>query len=648
MGYILAQLKNITFIRKLYYLILLLFIKLLLVVGALAWVAWLGQQEVNRERAVQQLHEATWDVVAQLHALNGTVHQYILHRKDPDWRWIEQNMPTLLSAFDRLRQHPLFVHLESGSLLERVHRYSEQVHMLSQHMETIGLTEEQGLQGEMRQAAHRVEHLLEPNPEWNLQMLQIRRAEKDFMLRLEPRYLETLHTLFADLLNKLNRSTDPNRQELDLGLQLYQARFQLLATLTLTLQDEMRSIYALWRGISDGIFSLRASMQRLQEQESRRYEQARHRLLVALGVGIILLLLLTGVLLAAIFYGNILKPIRQLTERAYAIAHGAYEQDISLSGRDEIGVLASHLQKMKEFLQHANRTLEQQVAERTQSLLQANIGFQNSMEQLEKTRDDLVQSEKMASLGRLVAGFAHELNTPIGISLGSVSAMPEYMDRLERLLAADEVDGHALDTVFAKLREMSTLCLKNLCLAADLVARFKRSAVDQTSERPRPFHVHEWLWDVIATVQHLFKRAGVEILVDCPDHIVVQSQPGALGQVLTNLLMNSFKHGFAQGQRPGSVQINVQYETERDKLLVIWYADTGRGMPPEVLNRIFEPFFTTAQGQGGSGLGLYICYNIVRSQLMGRMVCTSIPDQMTSFLIEIPVNKEGDEQENSP
>ncbi|MBF0162857.1 MAG: HAMP domain-containing protein, partial [Magnetococcales bacterium] len=350
--------------------------------------------------------------------------------------------------------------------------------------------------------------------------------------------------------------------------------------------------------------------------------------------------LVTGALLSAIFYGNILKPIRQLTHRADAIARGDYDRDISLSGRDEIGILASYLQRMKETLQRANRSLEQQVLQRTQSLTQANTDLYHSMRQLEQTRDELVQSEKMASLGRLVAGFAHEINTPIGIGMGSISALPDYIDRLETLLNADEVDGDALDLVFAKIRSMSQLCISNLRTVADLVTRFKRTAVDQSSEQPRLFNVHEFLWDVVASVHHVFKGAGVEIAIHCPEEITVQSQPGALGQVVTNLLMNSFKHGFAEGKHTGRIEINVQYTTERDKLLTIWYTDNGVGMPPEVVNHIFEPFFTTAKERGGSGLGMYICYNIICHHLMGKMVCSSIPGQMTSFLMEIPVDRD--------
>ncbi|MEO5351142.1 MAG: ATP-binding protein, partial [Magnetococcus sp. YQC-3] len=354
-------------------------------------------------------------------------------------------------------------------------------------------------------------------------------------------------------------------------------------------------------------------------------------------ISIALVLVVTGYLLSVIFYGTILKPIQKLTEQAHGIAHGDYDCDISLSGCDEIGVLARHLQQMKETLQRANRTLERKVEHRTQMLTQANSDLKHSLEQLEKTRDELLQSEKAASLGRLVAGFAHEINTPIGIGVGSISALPEYVGRLESLLAADEVDGDRLDEVMGKIREMSSLCLTNLRQVSELVARFKRTSVDQTSEQPRRFNVHELLLDVQSTLQHIFRHSSVEIVIDCPADIVVLSQPGALGQVLTNLLLNSLKHGFEEGTRAGSIAINVQCKTKHDKLLVIWFADNGNGMESSVLKHVFEPFFTTAKGRGGSGLGLYICHNIVRNQLKGKIVCTSISGQMTSFLLEIPV-----------
>ncbi|MBF0461155.1 MAG: HAMP domain-containing protein [Magnetococcales bacterium] len=647
MRFILNQLKNIAFTKKLYYLIFMLFIKLLVVVGTLGGVYWLNLQEANRDRSIDQLSELTWDLVAQLHELNGNVTRYVLRHEETDQAWVERDMPKLLADFARLqREQTLLKQWEGVHLQTDFQHYADLVRLLFRQIDRYGENEEKGVQGEMRGTIHQVERLLESHPLWGFQLLNIRRSEKDFMLRMEEGYVVALHQRVSALLAEVGASSDANREQITQRLIEYQEKFQELSTLVLSIQKNTNEIHALWDAIADGITALRVDTQKMREDERLRYHTATDRLAVALLVGVVLILLLTGTLLSSIFYGNILKPIRQLTERAYAIAQGDYDQDISLSGRDEVGVLASHLQRMKESLQQANRTLEQQVAERTALLTQSNTDLRQSFAQLERARDELVQSEKVALLGRLVAGFAHEINTPIGVGVGSISALPDYVNRLEVLLSADEVDGDALDRVMAKIREMANLCLSNLRNVADLVARFKRTSVDQTSEQPRRFNVHEFMLDVVSTLQHMFKRSAVEIVIDCPTDLVVQSQPGALGQVLTNLLMNSFKHGFDEGQRAGTIQIHVQCIAEDDTVLVIWFSDNGKGMTPHVLDHIFEPFFSTAKGQGGSGLGLYICYNIIRNQLLGKMVCSSIPGHETAFLMEIPVTGEVNDQKN--
>ncbi|MEO5349176.1 MAG: ATP-binding protein [Magnetococcus sp. YQC-3] len=640
MGFILQQLKNITFTRKLYYLIGLLLFKLFLILGAVSLVAWLAQLEEANNQEVYRLNTRAWEMMTRLQELNAQVNQYLLRHEQSNRTWVERHLSSVLKDFTLLAQEHL-VSRQSMSvhLLDDLRVYVGMIETLLQQDERYGVNQNLGLQGEMRLAVHRVEQLLDNHPQWSLQLLSIRRAEKDFMLRLEEVYVVTLHQRVNILLAEVQASEQPERWEVAQRLLDYQDKFQDLAALDLSMQKGIKSMHVLWDDMAADLSALRAETEQAGEQEHIRYREAIQRLAILLIIAIALVLGVTGYLLSIIFHGTILKPIQKLTEQAHGIAHGDYDCDISLSGRDEIGVLARHLQQMKEALQRANRTLERKVEHRTQMLTQANSDLKRSLEQLEKTRDELVQSEKAASLGRLVAGFAHEINTPIGIGVGSISALPEYVDRLETLLAADEVDGDQLDEVMGKIREMSSLCFTNLRQVSDLVARFKRTSVDQSSEQPRRFNVRELLLDVQSTLHHLFKRSSVEIAIDCPAEMTVLSQPGALGQVMTNLLLNSLKHGFAEGTQAGSITINVQLETKHDKLLVIWFADNGRGMGPGVLKHIFEPFFTTAKGRGGSGLGLYICHNIVRNQLLGKIVCTSIPGQMTSFLLEIPVSE---------
>jgi signal transduction histidine kinase len=252
---------------------------------------------------------------------------------------------------------------------------------------------------------------------------------------------------------------------------------------------------------------------------------------------------------------------------------------------------------------------------------------------LHRLRQELVQSEKMASLGRLVAGFAHEINTPIGVAVTSASTLQIYAKKINKLLGQEEVDIDELVSALEMIDEGVNLTLSNLERAADLVTSFKRTAVDQTSEELRPFEVKEAIKDTINTLHNRFKKTAIKIQVTCPKNFVIYNMPGAFEQILTNLLMNSLIHGFDEGKNAGVIHITVRRE---GKHLHLEYSDTGKGIAPENLEKIFEPFFTTHRGMGSSGLGMYICYNIVTTQLHGSMTCDSTPGKGVQFVIDFP------------
>lgn len=255
--------------------------------------------------------------------------------------------------------------------------------------------------------------------------------------------------------------------------------------------------------------------------------------------------------------------------------------------------------------------------------------------EVEAARDELVQSEKLASLGRMVAGFAHELNTPIGVAVGAISNGEETLDSIDRLLAGDEVSEDELRSALATLRQGDQLAISNLRRAAALVQSFKRTSIDQASEQQRVFKLRELVDDVLHALHNHLKRLPVELAVDCPDDLEILGVPGLLEQVLTNLIMNSLIHAFADGARAGRIHIQAW---RREGMLCIDYRDDGAGMAPEVLQRVFEPFFTTRRGEGGSGLGMYICHNIVSARLGGSISCQSQVDAGTAFHIEYPAD----------
>ena len=257
------------------------------------------------------------------------------------------------------------------------------------------------------------------------------------------------------------------------------------------------------------------------------------------------------------------------------------------------------------------------------------------MAELEAAQNELVQSEKMASLGRMVAGFAHEVNTPVGVAVGAVSHTLESLMQTEHLLDQEEVSETELRAGFATLREASSLALSNLQRAADMVASFKRTSVDQTSGQERDFAVAELIDDVFRGMRNHFKRTSIELVADCPPMPMLHGLAGALVQVLNNLLMNSYLHAFEEGARAGSIRIVARIEASDQ--LTIDYIDNGVGMDAATLARLFEPFFTTRRGKGGSGLGMYIVYNLVTQVLHGSLQCESQPGQGMHCHIQFPI-----------
>lgn len=262
------------------------------------------------------------------------------------------------------------------------------------------------------------------------------------------------------------------------------------------------------------------------------------------------------------------------------------------------------------------------------------IRLEDNIEELTRTRNELLQSEKMASLGRMVAGFAHEINTPVGVAVGAVSHTEETLKEIDHLLTDEEVDEEQLRRRLDGLRSGSELALANLKRAASMVQRFKRSSIDQTSEERRVFAVRELIEDVEFSLKGQLRKGPVAVSIACPAGLCINGIPGLLEQLLTNLLMNSLQHGFADGTRPGKVDIAITLPAP--SVMHILYTDNGAGMSTEVAERIFEPFFTTRRGSGGSGLGMFLCYNIVTAELGGNIQCTGSPGHGVRFEITIP------------
>lgn len=254
--------------------------------------------------------------------------------------------------------------------------------------------------------------------------------------------------------------------------------------------------------------------------------------------------------------------------------------------------------------------------------------------QLQDAQTQLVSQEKLAALGSLMAGVAHELNTPIGNSLLIASTMQEKTAEIEDLMKGPGLKRSELAAFIADSQKAATLVMRGLTSAADLVNSFKQVAVDRTTEQRRNFNLQQVCHEIIATMMNRIRHAHHSIELKVGDSIAMDSYPGPFGQVITNLINNSLLHAFAPGSC-GTMVLSAGMPAEGRVL--VEFRDNGGGIPSEHLGRIFDPFFTTKLGQGGSGLGLSISYNIVTSLLGGQITVHSSAQQGTCFVLDLPL-----------
>ena len=263
--------------------------------------------------------------------------------------------------------------------------------------------------------------------------------------------------------------------------------------------------------------------------------------------------------------------------------------------------------------------------------------------QLQDAQAQLLSQEKLAALGSLMAGVAHELNTPIGNSLLIASTMQEKTAEIETLMKGPGLRRSELAAFVADSQKAAALVMRGLTSAADLVNSFKQVAVDRTTEQRRFFNLQQVCHEIIATMMNRIRAANHSIEMDVPDVIGMDSYPGPFGQVITNFISNALLHAFSPGAT-GKMRLCASLHGEARVL--IEFSDDGAGIPQEHLGRIFDPFFTTKLGQGGSGLGLSISYNIVASLLGGHISVDSGAQHGTCFKLDLPLT--APQQEGGP
>jgi len=311
-----------------------------------------------------------------------------------------------------------------------------------------------------------------------------------------------------------------------------------------------------------------------------------------------------------------------------------------------IGIDITKRKQMEDSLRQANEELEGKVELRTQELMAMNeeltamngeLTARNEElfelnEKLQMVQNSLIQAEKMAALARLVAGMAHEMNTPLGICVTLSSHLEQITKEFSKLFDTGIMKRAELEEFIEECCEASHLLLINTGRAANLVNNFKQVSVDQASEVRRVFGVKEYLDEILVTLTSKLQNTGHKVQISCDEKIYIHGYPGALSQILINLIVNSLTHGYDAGQE-GIITIIVEQVGDD---LVMTYKDNGKGIDEDVLAKIFDPFFTTRRNQGGTGLGLSIVYNLVTQLYAGKIECFSQIGEGVTFRIRIP------------
>lgn len=309
--------------------------------------------------------------------------------------------------------------------------------------------------------------------------------------------------------------------------------------------------------------------------------------------------------------------------------------DIDARSRAEAEV-QRHRDHLEELVSERTAELERQTQQlelQSSQLRQARDHAELALTRLQTAQQQLVESEKMASLGQLVAGVAHEVNTPLGVALTASSYLQQQALELRQDLGSGRLTGSKVAAYVEAAGQSSQLILSNLERAARLVQSFKQVSVDRTSDGRRQFEMLSFAEALVDSLHTLWRQRAIEVRLHCPPGLKMDSFPGALGSVLTNLVQNALVHAF-DASHSGHIDIDIAAADGDSVILSV--RDDGAGIDAEHLSKIFEPFYTTRRGQGGTGLGLHVVYNLVTQKLGGRVDVSSSKGQGSCFRVQLP------------
>jgi signal transduction histidine kinase len=348
--------------------------------------------------------------------------------------------------------------------------------------------------------------------------------------------------------------------------------------------------------------------------------------------------LLMGIVLMIVIQMShiILQPILSLVEKTQFVARERdYELRVDYEGSNEIAKLYNALNLLLEETQDLTEGLEQRVSQRTKEL-------QDSLENLTLAQGQLIESEKMAALGNLVSGVAHEVNTPLGNALTGGSIILRESKLIQDLLDEGSLKRSVMDEKLGIIIQSAALMIKSLTHAADLVKNFKRISVDQSIDDLRDFDLRLYLDTVIQTYHNKLKHQKVNIEIISDTIVPIYSYPGSFAQIFNNFINNALLHAFEGMEEGAKITIELQH---REEYLMVRFTDNGIGVNEKILPNIFEPFVTSKRNAGGTGLGMNIIYNIVTQKLKGTIHVASQIGKGTTFKLRLPYLEKTDNGE---
>ncbi|QUI64631.1 HAMP domain-containing histidine kinase [Pseudoalteromonas sp. A22] len=396
----------------------------------------------------------------------------------------------------------------------------------------------------------------------------------------------------------------------------------------------------IYEGNIEGYVYVRGGLERLSNYINKK---------ILVDIALTLFVLLLVLLVSRGIQKRIATPIEGLSALLQDVSKNHnYSARAPGSNIAELNVLANNLNIMlartenqlerhkadKQEIKQLNQSLEEKVNQRTIALREANQELLNALERMHQYQNQIIENEKMASLGQMVAGVAHEVNTPIGLGITGSTLLRDKLSDIREAFQTKSLTSKQLERFVNDGIENLDLIYRNLNRAAELVSSFKRLAVSQDLEVNSQIDLSNLLTEVVASMRAELSTKQPEVTIDCDSGLAIESKAGPLQQVLEQLISNSLLHGF-KDQQNNSIAITVKPSMGQ---LAIEYADNGMGVPKAIKKRIFDPFVTTRRGEGGSGLGMHLVYNLVTQALGGSITLDEEFSQGAKFIITLPLS----------